>query len=115
ELVKRPGVSLQGLLASAGIHCEESELDWAQIELRYGGYLEREREMAGRLSELEAFELPGDLEYRAFNSVSYEAREKLSDRRPSTLGQASRIPGISPSDLHSVVMEVTKRRRAVAS
>ncbi len=111
ELVKRPGVSLLDLLESADVSYSAAQVEWAQIELRYGGYLEREREMAGRLSELESFELPGDLEYRGFASVSFEAREKLSDRRPSTLGQASRIPGISPSDLHSVVMEVTKRRR----
>lgn len=111
DLVKRPGVSLVDLLDAAGARPEGDDAGWAQIELRYGGYLEREREMASRLSELESFELPGDLEYRSFASVSYEAREKLSDRRPSTLGQASRIPGVSPSDLHSVAMEVTKRRR----
>ncbi len=112
DLVKRPGVPLVELLALAGVQHDADEAEWAQIELRYGGYLEREREMASKLSELESFELPDDIEYRAFASVSFEAREKLSDRRPSTLGQASRIPGISPSDLHSVAMEVTKRRRS---
>jgi tRNA uridine 5-carboxymethylaminomethyl modification enzyme len=111
ELAKRPGVDLVGLLEVLGRDTERSVAEWAQIEIRYGGYLARESEMAGRLDELEAFELPGDLEYRVLESISFEAREKLSVRRPSTLGQASRIPGVSPSDLHSLVMEVTKRRR----
>jgi tRNA uridine 5-carboxymethylaminomethyl modification enzyme len=66
--------------------------------------------MAERLVELEGFALPGDADYRDFLTVSCEAREKLHLRRPTTLGQASRIPGISPSDLHCLVVEITKRR-----
>ena len=80
------------------------------MEIRYGGYLERAREMVAKLAELEGGEVSGELEYRSFGSVSFEAREKLALRRPGTLGQASRIPGISPSDLQAIVMEVVKRR-----
>lgn len=110
ELVKRPGVGLVPLLEGAGVEVDPSEAAWAEVEIRYGGYLEREREMVAKLAELEGFELSGDLEYRSFGSVSFEAREKLALRRPGTLGQASRIPGISPSDLQAIVMEVVKRR-----
>jgi tRNA uridine 5-carboxymethylaminomethyl modification enzyme len=112
ELARRPRVPLGDLLGAAGSRHEPSATKWAEIELRYGGYLEREKEMAARLAELECFSLPLDLEYQAFDSIAFEAREKLTARRPATLGEASRIPGVTPSDLQALIMEVTKRRRA---
>jgi len=111
DLAKRPGVGLVDLLGEMGIATDSSDAEWAGIELRYGGYIDRERDMAARIAELDAFELPATLEYRSLKSVSFEAREKLATRQPATLGQASRIPGVSPSDLQSLVMEVTKLRR----
>lgn len=110
ELARRPGVSLRDLLGLGGRELDQGEETWAEIELRYGGYLARERELAQRLSELEAFSLPQETDYMALASLSFEAREKLHLRRPGTLGQASRIPGVSPADLQSLVFEVTRRR-----
>lgn len=108
ELASRPGVSLEGLLALSGWSSEHSE--WAAIELRYRGYMEREREAAEKVGRLEAFELPGDLEYAEAETLSFEAREKLGRHRPRNLGEASRIPGVRPSDLQNLVVEVLKRR-----
>ncbi|HEX7023806.1 MAG TPA: hypothetical protein VF187_03220, partial [Gemmatimonadales bacterium] len=82
---------------------------WAAIELRYGGYIGRERELAEKMAELEEFVLPEELEFQEMESLSFEAREKLGRQRPSNLGQAGRIPGVSPSDLQNLVMEVLKR------
>jgi len=110
DLAKRPGVALSELLGETGLPVRPEAAEWAAIELRYGGYIERECEMAAKLDELEGFALPANLDYRDLRSVSFEAREKLSSRKPATLGQASRIPGVSPSDLQSLVMEVTKQR-----
>ncbi len=107
ELARRPTVPLEGLLAAAGL---EGEADWADVELKYGGYLVRERERAGRMVRMEGFELPAGMDYPALLSLSWEAREKLAARRPATLGQAGRIPGVSPADLQALVMEVLKRR-----
>jgi tRNA uridine 5-carboxymethylaminomethyl modification enzyme len=107
ELARRPTVPLEALLVAAGL---EGECDWADVELKYGGYLVRERERAGRMARMEAFELPQGLDYPALLSLSWEAREKLTARRPATLGQAGRIPGVSPADLQALVMEVLKRR-----
>jgi tRNA uridine 5-carboxymethylaminomethyl modification enzyme len=59
---------------------------------------------------MDAFALPPGLEYRSLKSVSFEAREKLAALRPGSLGEAWRIPGVSPSDLQSLVMEVLKIR-----
>jgi tRNA uridine 5-carboxymethylaminomethyl modification enzyme len=110
ELGKRPGIALDELLGASGYEVEDGEADWASIELRYGGYITRERELAGRMGELEDFELSGELEFASMESLSFEAREKLTRRRPVSLGQAGRIPGISPSDLQNLVMEELKRR-----
>jgi tRNA uridine 5-carboxymethylaminomethyl modification enzyme len=86
----------------------------AEIEIKYAGYLEREREGARRLSELAEFRLPPDLPYGELRSLSTESRQKLAAIRPESLAQAARVPGVSPSDLQNLVMEVTRRRRAVA-
>jgi tRNA uridine 5-carboxymethylaminomethyl modification enzyme len=109
ELARRPGVVLRTLLEAAGQHgTPDGAETWAAIEHRYGGYMERERDLARRLGEMEAFALPDDADYRSFRSISTEAREKLQARRPATLGQASRIPGISPADLQGLVFELSK-------
>jgi tRNA uridine 5-carboxymethylaminomethyl modification enzyme len=62
------------------------------------------------MGELDDFELSNELEFGTMESLSFEAREKLSRRRPTSLGQAGRIPGVSPSDIQNLVMEVLKRR-----
>jgi tRNA uridine 5-carboxymethylaminomethyl modification enzyme len=114
ELAKRPGVSLGELLTAAAIQVSDGHAEWASIELRYEGYLARERDAAARLAELDSFVLPEDLEYVACESLSYEAREKLAVQRPRSLGEAGRVPGVSPSDLQNLVIEVLKRRGSVA-
>jgi tRNA uridine 5-carboxymethylaminomethyl modification enzyme len=110
ELARRPGLSLSALLDAGGVAVSDEEAQWAEIEIRYAGYMEREQEMATRLTELESFALPSDAPYRGYESLSFEAREKLHRHRPTTLGQASRIPGVSPSDLHCLVMEILRVR-----
>jgi tRNA uridine 5-carboxymethylaminomethyl modification enzyme len=111
SLAKRPGVSVQSLFASAGVEVDSEECEWADIELKYSGYLARERAAADRLAKLDGFALPDDLEYLALKTLSFEARQKLAAQRPASLGQARRIPGVSPSDLQSLVVEVLKLRR----
>ena len=112
ELARRPGVSTAALLAAAGQTIGEDTVEWADIELKYAGYLRRERSAAGRLAHMEEFALPVELQYRSLTTLSFEAREKLQLVKPASLGQAGRIPGVSPSDLQSLVMEVLKMRGA---
>jgi tRNA uridine 5-carboxymethylaminomethyl modification enzyme len=110
-LVRRPGVSLWALLMAAGVPEVEQEICRSpEIELKYAGYLSREREAAIRLAQLDQFSLPSDIEYRKLFALSFEAREKLSTTRPTTLGQAGRIPGVSPSDLQNLVLAVLRLR-----
>jgi tRNA uridine 5-carboxymethylaminomethyl modification enzyme len=115
-LARRPGVALRGLLAAAGvdIQCDDDSVDTVEIELKYDGYLAREREAANRLAELASFALPPELPYLEFRSLATEARQKLDRVRPTSLAQAARIPGVSPSDLHNLVVETARWRRRVA-
>ncbi|HXM39538.1 MAG TPA: tRNA uridine-5-carboxymethylaminomethyl(34) synthesis enzyme MnmG [Gemmatimonadales bacterium] len=115
-VAKRPGVSLGALLDAAGVGAGGSTeaLLAAEIEIKYDGYLAREREAAARLAELASFALPTDLPYLELRSLATEARQKLDRIRPSSLAQAARVPGVSPSDLHNLVVEATRWRRRVA-
>ena len=113
ELARRPGVDLVQLLAAAGVAVNSDDAIWAALELRYEGYMRRERASAARIAGMESFELP-DLDYPTLGSLSFEAREKLASIRPATLGQASRVPGVSPSDLQGLVLESLKVRTAGA-
>ncbi|MCZ6858620.1 MAG: tRNA uridine-5-carboxymethylaminomethyl(34) synthesis enzyme MnmG [Gemmatimonadetes bacterium] len=115
EIIKRPGVSLRELFERSDRQIPDAaDESWlsAQIEMKYAGYLAREREAARKLAELADFRLPSDLDYAGFLSMSTEARQKLGRVRPESLAQAGRIPGVSPSDLQNLVLEVLKRQRA---
>ena len=115
QLVRRPGVDAAALARVAGAPFDPSEegeaLAAVEVELRYEGYVQRERERADRLQKQEAFSLDADLPYAGFKSLRKEAREKLERVRPNTLGQAGRIPGVSPSDLQNLMLEVRRLRR----
>ncbi len=76
----------------------------AEILLKYEGYISRERVIADKLNRLEAVRIPDSFDYSSINSLSTEARQKLSRQRPETIGEASRIPGISPSDVNILLL-----------
>ena len=116
SVARRPGASLRALLEAAGltVTCDDDVVGSAEIELKYDGYLAREREAASRLAELAAFVLPAELPYLEMLSLATEARQKLDRVRPTSLAQAARIPGVSPSDLHNLVVETARWRRRVA-
>jgi tRNA uridine 5-carboxymethylaminomethyl modification enzyme len=117
DLVRRPPVSLRALLSRT-----DADLGWvpedswmsAETEIKYEGYLAREQAAATRLSEMASFHLRPDLPYGEFASLSTEARQKLDRVRPGSLAQASRIPGVSPSDLQNLVVEVVRIGRTAA-
>ena len=116
SVARRPGVPLKGLLEAAGVTvtCDDGVVASAEIELKYDGYLARERDAARRLAELASFALPAELPYLELQSLATEARQKLDRVRPTSLAQAARIPGVSPSDLHNLVVEAARWRRRVA-
>ena len=71
----------------------------AEILIKYDGYINKEYDLAEKLNRLDYVKLPADFDYHTLTSLSFEAREKLNKYRPETLGQASRISGVSPSDI----------------
>ena len=84
-------------------------VDAVEIQLKYQRYIEKEQDVAGRILKFEDVALPPDFDYFSLQSLSYEAREKLSKMRPSTIGQASRISGVSPADISVLLILFTKK------
>jgi len=107
SLITRPGVDLS-MLEKCNIelhnylkdrHLNQEVRVQAEIQLKYEGYIDREEENAAKMLRLERVSIPSDLNYRQLKSLSSEAVEKLSEVQPVTIGQASRISGVSPSDI----------------
>lgn len=116
RLLRRPEVSLKGMMECGG-PLEDASFDadacaTVEMETKYAGYIERDRARADSLRRRDTHPLPPDAEYLDFGSLSWEARHKLDRIRPQSLGQAGRIPGISPADLQNLLVEVRKRSRA---
>lgn len=111
DLARRPELLLKELMSSAQVDVSEEDCEWADIEFKYAGYLSKERAAATRLAQMDGFAIPLGTDFSGMRTLSWEAREKLQTLRPATLGQASRIPGISPSDLHGLIMEAARCRK----
>lgn len=111
NIITRPGIGLSHLEeGSSALHAflskkslSEAAKEQAEILLKYEGYISKEHEMADKLTRLESIKLQPDFEYHKLTSLSAEAREKLAQIQPATMGQAARISGVSPSDI-SVLM-----------
>ena len=108
NIAKRPQVTLRGLLDFVGMkacsfECSEGMkneiIESAEIIIKYEGYISREKIMADKITRLERIKLSDSLDYNRFKSISTEARQKLTKIKPVTIGQASRISGVSPSDI----------------
>lgn len=112
ELLRRPAVRAARLMDVVGVHGGRPDQAVAavEMELKYEGYVARERQRAQRLREHANFKLDNELPYGDFATLSFEAREKLGALRPCTLAQAGRIPGVSPADLQNLIMEVRRLR-----
>jgi tRNA uridine 5-carboxymethylaminomethyl modification enzyme len=112
DVARRQHVTLAALFAAAGVGqgLPREAVVTAELEIKYAGYFEREREQADRLKQLGGFVLDPALPYAAMQSLSFEARQKLAAILPRTLAQAAGIPGVNPNDLQNLVIEVERRR-----
>ncbi len=109
DVLLRPQISLTDLVneivdlkkkvEEAGSDKEDELMQAVEIAIKYGGYINREKAMAGKLKRLEEIKLREDINYRELKSLSTEAREKLQKIRPATIAEASRISGVSPADI----------------
>ena len=114
EVARRQDVSLHELFRAVGVGTElpRDAIVSTELELKYAGYFERERTQADKLRRMGAFALDESLPYEEMRSLSFEARQKLGVLRPRTLAHAASVPGVSPTDLQNLVIEIEKRRRS---
>ena len=83
---------------------KSESVEQAEIKIKYGGYLNKEQESAKKLKKLENIKIPKEFEFEKLHSISTEGRQKLKMIGPSTIGQASRISGVSPSDINVLLV-----------
>ncbi|MBR8759123.1 tRNA uridine-5-carboxymethylaminomethyl(34) synthesis enzyme MnmG [Porphyromonas levii] len=112
DLILRPGVSYNSLKSFSEKLSQfytkygavQEVVESAEITIKYAGYIERERQLAEKAKRLEDIEIGGRFKYEDLHSLSIEARQKLEKINPQTIGQASRIPGISPADINILLV-----------
>ena len=83
--------------------------DRIEIDVKYAGYIARAERRAAQARKLQGVNLPSDLDYRALTALSSEVRERLAEARPTTLGQASRLPGVTPAAVSVLAAVLSKR------
>lgn len=109
ELLRRPDLSYQQLcdaLGEEGVSVEIAQQ--VEVAIKYEGYINRQHEEVEKLRRNEETKLPNDINYHAISGLSNEVKQKLSDLRPSTVGQASRIPGITPAAISILLIHLKK-------
>jgi tRNA uridine 5-carboxymethylaminomethyl modification enzyme len=109
DLLRRPAVTYEALdrLDPQSLGVAEAVREFVETEIKYTGYLEKQKVTIKRLEDAHKVRLPLDLDYQAIRQLSNEAREKLNRMRPTDLGQASRISGVSPADISILQVLVT--------
>jgi tRNA uridine 5-carboxymethylaminomethyl modification enzyme len=119
DLLRRPGFHYPQLqqYGLGNSDLARAEREGAEIDIKYSGYIHRQQAQIEQVSRNANRKLPADLDYRAIDTLSKEAREKLSQVRPLTVGQAARIGGVNPADVNAllVYLEMQARRQAVVS
>jgi tRNA uridine 5-carboxymethylaminomethyl modification enzyme len=119
DLLRRPGFHYGDLLTHGlgNEQLNQAERDGAEIDLKYSGYIQRQQNQIDLAARNANRPLAADLDYHAIETLSKEAREKLAQVKPLTLGQASRIGGVNPSDINALLvhLEMASRRRAAAA
>ena len=108
EILRRPKVTLKGLEPIIGKSYDPQVAQQIEIHCKYAGYIEKAKRDAKHLQQMEQQKLPKDTDYLHMENLSLEARQKLDQIRPVTIGQASRISGINPSDIAILAMYIKK-------
>ena len=115
KVISRPQVSMSDLceLPSFKSYLEDAPvrkdvLHQAETQLKYAGYIEKEKQQADKLQRLDHIKIPEGFDYFPLASLSHEAKEKLNRQKPQNLGQASRISGINPSDISVLLVHLSR-------
>jgi tRNA uridine 5-carboxymethylaminomethyl modification enzyme len=110
EILKRPGVDFSALIQfEAELSDFDREVrDQVQIQIKYEGYLKRQQEQIERFKRLEKLRIPEGIDFQSIIGLSTEVKEKLSTLRPISIGQASRISGITPAAISILIVNLKK-------
>ncbi|WP_367305995.1 tRNA uridine-5-carboxymethylaminomethyl(34) synthesis enzyme MnmG [Alicyclobacillus acidocaldarius] len=117
QLLKRPELSYDQIRAidpTGGVEIDPEVREQVEIEIKYAGYIRKQNELIERQKRLEGRKLPEDLDYMQIKGLAMEAREKLSRVRPRTVGQAARIPGVTPADISILLVYLDAQERRAA-
>ena len=109
ELIRRPNVELAKVLDYMNVEYDLEIAKQVEIEVKYEGYIEKAKREAQRMLKMDNIKLPDDIDYLHFDNLALEARQKLDKIRPHSLGQASRISGINPSDIQVLAIYLKQR------
>lgn len=109
ELLKRPKITLKGLSSYTGMILDREVDQDIEIETKYEGYIKKAMKEAEKLKSMDALKLPEDINYDEVENLSLEGHQKLSQIRPLTIGQASRISGVNPADIAVLAMYLKSR------
>ena len=115
ELLSRPEVSYENLMAlpGAGAAVTDAEVaEQVEIQIKYSGYIKRQQEEIAKHRKHEETKIPESMDYKTVRGLSFEATEKLAKTRPVTVGQASRIPGMTPAAVSLLLVHLKKQRRS---
>jgi tRNA uridine 5-carboxymethylaminomethyl modification enzyme len=110
KIILRPNIDLEGIINAVpkikeALHSfSEEALEQAEIQVKYQVYIDKEKELVQRMSKMEDLNIPQQFDYQKITALSAEAKEKLMRIKPQTLGQASRISGINPSDVQILMI-----------
>ena len=109
KILSRPQIKFADLLKVESVkektqNISQEGIEQAEIQIKYNGYIEREKETVMKLNKLEGIRIPKAFDYSKLNAISSESREKLNHIKPETIGQASRISGVSPSDINILLV-----------
>lgn len=104
EICRRPSIDFKHLKRFVDFDCDDEALSAAVVQLKYEGYLKKEEAAVHEQKRLENKVIPKDFDYNSIKALRIEARQKLSEIRPLTLGQASRISGVSPADIAVLIV-----------
>lgn len=112
DLLKRPGISLLDLQERGLVPVLDPAVgEQVEIALKYEGYIAKEQAQVERLARLEGRRIPPDVDYRQIRGLSKEGQDRLSKVRPESLGQAMRVPGVTPADISVLLVYLEQRRR----
>ena len=111
ELLRRPNVKLDKILDLMNIEYDKDIASQVEIEVKYEGYIEKAKKEAQRMLKMDNVKLPDDLDYLNIDNLALEARAKLNKIKPSSLGQASRISGINPSDIQVLAIYLKQNNK----